>query len=148
MPVNASMRTGVMAALHLFMAKSIRPAAADHQGESARPGSLHACLGAYLPGAGVWHDRCRSGNLDLCCPVAGQSGLDPPGGYSPPKEGEELHTNQRKFWPVVIGYVITILIGLALPPLAVALYFCIAVYLVVPFREVVRVLIRRPSSRQ
>ena len=68
--------------------------------------------------------------------------------YSPPKEGEELHTNQRKFLPVVIGYVITILIGLALPPLAVALYFCIAVYLVVPFREVVRVLIRRHSSRQ
>ena len=68
--------------------------------------------------------------------------------YSPPQEGEELHTNQRKFLPVVIGYVITILIGLALPVLAIALYFGIAVYLVVPFREAARVLIRRRSSRQ
>jgi uncharacterized membrane protein len=63
--------------------------------------------------------------------------------YSPPKEGEELHRNQRKFLPVVIGYVITILVGLALPSLAVALYFCIAVYLMVPFREVARLLFRR-----
>ena len=68
--------------------------------------------------------------------------------YSPPKEGEELHRDRRKFLPVVIGYVITILIGLALPVLAVALYFGIAVYLVVPFREAARVLIRRHSSRQ
>jgi uncharacterized membrane protein len=68
--------------------------------------------------------------------------------YSPPQEGEELHRGQRKFLPVVIGYVITILIGLALPLLAVALYFGIAVYLVVPFREAARVLIRRHSSRQ
>ena len=37
MAVNARMRTGVMAALHLFRGKSIRPEAADHQGESARP---------------------------------------------------------------------------------------------------------------
>ena len=68
--------------------------------------------------------------------------------YSPPHESEELHRDQRKFWPVVTGYVITILIGLALPLLAVALYFGIAVYLVVPFREAARVLIRRHSSRQ
>ena len=68
--------------------------------------------------------------------------------YSPPKEGEELHTSQRKSLPVIIGYVITILIGLALPVLAVALYFGIAVYLMVPFREVTRVLIRPHSSRQ
>ena len=39
--------------------------------------------------------------------------------------------------------MITILIGLALPSLAVALYFCIAVYLMVPFREVARLLFRR-----
>jgi uncharacterized membrane protein len=63
--------------------------------------------------------------------------------YSPAKEGEELHSTQRKFLPVVIGYVIAILIGLALPAAAVVLYFGIAVYLVVPFREAARVLIRR-----
>jgi uncharacterized membrane protein len=68
--------------------------------------------------------------------------------YSPAKEGEELHTTQRKFLPVVIGYVIAILIGLLLPAAAVAVYFGLAVYLVVPFREVARVLARRHSSRQ
>ena len=68
--------------------------------------------------------------------------------YSPAHAGEELHRTQRKFLPGVIGYVITILIGLALPVAAVALYFGIAVYLVVPFREAARVLRRRHSSRQ
>jgi hypothetical protein len=68
--------------------------------------------------------------------------------YSPAKEGEELHRDQRKLLPVVIGYVIAILIGLALPVVAVVLYFGIAVYLVVPFREAARVLIRRHSPRQ
>ena len=68
--------------------------------------------------------------------------------YSEAKEGEELHGTQRKFLPAVIGYVIAILIGLLLPVAAVALYFGLAVYLVVPFREAARVLIRRHSSRQ
>jgi hypothetical protein len=36
------------------------------------------------------------------------------------------------------------LIGLAVPVGAVALYFGIAVYLIVPFREVARLLLRRP----
>jgi len=44
--------------------------------------------------------------------------------------------------------VIAILIGLALPVAAVALYFGLAVYLVVPFREAARVLRRRHGSRQ
>jgi TMEM175 potassium channel family protein len=68
--------------------------------------------------------------------------------YSPKAEGEELQSTQRKFLPLVIGYVIAILIGLALPAAAVALYFGLAVYLVVPFREAARVLRRRHSSRQ
>jgi len=45
---------------------------------------------------------------------------------------------------VVIGYVIAILIGLVLPEAAVALYFGIAVDLIVPFRHVARLLFRRP----
>ena len=65
--------------------------------------------------------------------------------YSPATEGEELHRDRRKLLPVVIGYVIAIIIGLALPVAAVALYFGLAVYLVVPFREAARVLIRRHS---
>ena len=63
--------------------------------------------------------------------------------YSPEGEGEELQGTQRKFLPVVTGYVIAILVGLALPVLAVALYFGLAVYMVVPFREAARVLFRR-----
>ena len=66
--------------------------------------------------------------------------------YSPPGEGEELQSTQRKFLPVVIGYVIAIVIGLLLPVVAAALYAGLAVYLVVPFREAARVLIRRHSS--
>ena len=66
--------------------------------------------------------------------------------YSPAREGEDLHNTQRKFLPVIIGYAIAILIGLAFPVAAVALYFSIAVYLVVPFREAARVLIRRHMS--
>ena len=68
--------------------------------------------------------------------------------YSPKGEGEELHSTQRNFLPVIIGYVIAILIGLVVPVAAVALYFGIAVYLVVPFRETARVLRRRHSSRR
>ena len=68
--------------------------------------------------------------------------------YSPAGEGEELHSTQRKFLPVVTGYVIAIIISLLLPVAAVVLYFGIAVYLVVPFREAARVLARRHSSRQ
>jgi uncharacterized membrane protein len=66
--------------------------------------------------------------------------------YSPTGEDEELRTTQRKFLPVVIGYVIGIIIGLLVPVVAAALYGALAVYLVVPFREAARVLIRRHSS--
>ena len=65
--------------------------------------------------------------------------------YSPHEDGEEPQdAPPKKLLPVVIGYVIAILIGLASPGAAVALYFGLAVYLIVPFREVARVLFRRP----
>ncbi len=44
----------------------------------------------------------------------------------------------RKLLPVLVGYVLAIVIGLVLPVAAVALYFALAVYLVVPFGEVAR----------
>ena len=66
--------------------------------------------------------------------------------YSPAAEGVELQTTQRKFLPVVAGYVIAIITGLLLPVVAAALYAGLAVYLVVPFREAARVLIRRHGS--
>ena len=63
--------------------------------------------------------------------------------YSPPKEGEEPPGAQQKLLSVVIGYVIAIITGLLLPPVAVAVYFALALYLVVPFREVAWLLFRR-----
>ena len=63
--------------------------------------------------------------------------------YSPQQEGEELRSAQRKALPVIIGYAIAILIGLLLPVLAVVLYFGLAVYLIVPFRQVTRLVFRR-----
>ena len=65
--------------------------------------------------------------------------------YSPRAEGEEPPGEQRKLLPVVIGYVAAILIGLRWPGVAVAFYFGLAIYLVVPFREVARLLFR-PSQ--
>jgi hypothetical protein len=60
----------------------------------------------------------------------------------------ELRTHQRNSLPVTIGYVIAILVGLALPGVAVALYFALAVYLVVPFRPVARRLFRRHRTHK
>jgi hypothetical protein len=56
--------------------------------------------------------------------------------YSPSEDGGELHSDRRKLLPVVIGYVLAILIGLAVPVAAVVFYFGIAVYAIVPFRKV------------
>lgn len=56
----------------------------------------------------------------------------------------ESRSPQRKLLLVVIGYVIAILIGLVAPVAAVGLYFGITVYLIVPFRQVARLLVRRP----
>ena len=64
--------------------------------------------------------------------------------YLPHGKGVEPDGERSKLLPVVTGYVIAILIGLALPNLAVALYFGIAVYAIVPFREVTRLVFRRP----
>ena len=68
--------------------------------------------------------------------------------YSPAGEGEDLQIKQRKLLSVVIGYVIALIVGLLLPAVAAALYAVLAVYLVVPFREAARVLIRRHNSSQ
>ena len=64
--------------------------------------------------------------------------------YSPQGDGDEVQGPRRRLLPVVAGYVIAIIIGLFLPGVAVALYFGIAVYLIVPLREVTRLLFRRP----
>ena len=63
--------------------------------------------------------------------------------YSQHGGGEKLY-DRRRLLPVVIGYVIAIAIGLAWPRAAVAVYFGITVYVAVPFREVARLVFRRP----
>jgi uncharacterized membrane protein len=54
--------------------------------------------------------------------------------YSPPQEGEERTDEPRELLPVLGAYFIAILIGLALPEVAVAIYFALAVYMIF-FRE-------------
>ena len=66
--------------------------------------------------------------------------------YSPHgdgRDGGEVQGPGRKLLPVVIEYLIAILIGLVLPEVAMVLYCVIAVYLIVPFRQVARLLFRR-----
>jgi TMEM175 potassium channel family protein len=63
--------------------------------------------------------------------------------YSTEHADEELRNNRRTLVPVVISYVVAILVGLALPTLAVVLYFALAVFIVVPFREVRRLIFKR-----
>jgi uncharacterized membrane protein len=63
--------------------------------------------------------------------------------YSPQEDGDDVQVPQRRLLPVLIEYVIAIAIGLVLPVAAVVLYCGIAVYLIVPLREVRRLLSRR-----
>jgi TMEM175 potassium channel family protein len=67
--------------------------------------------------------------------------------YSQQGTDEELRTDQSKFLPIIIGYVAAILIGLALPRVAVVLYLALAAWLVIPFREVARLLSRGHRSQ-
>ena len=64
--------------------------------------------------------------------------------YSPHEDGEELHSDRRKLLPVVIGYVIAILIGLAAAGSwrwrCTSASRCTPI---VPFREVARLLFPR-----
>jgi uncharacterized membrane protein len=63
--------------------------------------------------------------------------------YQARPEDEELVMERQKLLPVVIGYVAAGCIGVLFPTLAVILYFGVAVYLVVPFRDVARVMFGR-----
>ena len=63
--------------------------------------------------------------------------------YLPEKDDEELHRHRRKTLPALGVYVVAILIGLVVPLVAMALYLALAVFLVVPFRDVGRLLFRR-----
>lgn len=66
--------------------------------------------------------------------------------YSRPQAGEEQPDEPREFLPVLGGYVIAILVGLAFPGVAVAIYFAVAVYMII-FRELKPRPARAHSSR-
>ena len=51
--------------------------------------------------------------------------------YSPSEAGEAQQDESRELLPVLGGYLVAILIGLALPGVAVAIYFSIALYMIV-----------------
>jgi uncharacterized membrane protein len=62
--------------------------------------------------------------------------------YSHEQDDEELQTDRRTLVPVVISYVAAIVVGLALPTLAVVLYLA-GVFIVVPFGEIRDLLFKR-----
>jgi len=63
--------------------------------------------------------------------------------YSPKEDegdAEDLRRDRRTLLPVVAAYTVAILVGLAWPVVAVSLYLALAIYLVVPFRDIRRAL--------
>ena len=64
----------------------------------------------------------------------------------PRPDDPDLEDARTKFRFVVVGYGVTILLGLLLPTVAIVLYFALAVYLIVPFRAVARVIFGTPSK--
>ena len=69
-----------------------------------------------------------------------REGLLLPGAADP-----DLQEERRKFRYVVVGYSATIVVAIFFPFAAVALYFAIAIFLVVPFRAVLRAFSHRPD---
>ena len=50
--------------------------------------------------------------------------------YTPPQAGEPRQDEPRELLPVLGGYVIAILVGLVVPGVAVAVYFAVALYMI------------------
>ncbi|MDQ4026587.1 MAG: hypothetical protein M3214_00835 [Actinomycetota bacterium] len=59
------------------------------------------------------------------------------------REREEGDVVRRTILPVVVAYLIATLVGLILPGLAVGLYCLLAIYLVIPFKELTRIFFHR-----
>jgi uncharacterized membrane protein len=55
---------------------------------------------------------------------------------------EHVRGVSQKLSPGLVGYVVALGVGLLVPTVAMAIYFAIAVYLVVPFASIARVLRR------
>ena len=63
--------------------------------------------------------------------------------YSEEQADEDLLTERKELWPVLGVYVLAIVIGLAAPTTGVVLYLALAVFLVVPFRDIRRLMSNR-----
>jgi uncharacterized membrane protein len=64
--------------------------------------------------------------------------------YSAPEADEKVEEDRREILPVLTVYGLAIVLGLAAPKVAVGLYLALAVFLVVPFRDVRRLLFSHP----
>ena len=65
-----------------------------------------------------------------------------------PGEDEELTQARTKSASGLVLYGAAIVVGLVLPGIAVAVYFAIALYLAIPWRDVARLIRPRPSAPQ
>jgi len=63
-----------------------------------------------------------------------------------PSDDPDLREARRKTGIVLVGYGVAIVVGLLAPPVAIAFYFALAVFLVVPFRAVARELFGGSSA--
>lgn len=64
--------------------------------------------------------------------------------YAAPETDDEVDEDRREILPVLALYGLAIVLGLAAPKAAVGLYLALAVFLVVPFRDMRRLLFSRP----
>ena len=58
--------------------------------------------------------------------------------YSAAPASDEAEQERRTILPVVGAYSVALLVGLVLPTVAVVAYCVLGIYLVVPFRDVMR----------
>ncbi len=65
-----------------------------------------------------------------------------------PGEDEELAQARTKSASGLVMYGVAIVVGLVLPGIAVAVYFAIALYLAIPWRDVARLVRPRPTTPQ
>ena len=63
--------------------------------------------------------------------------------YAAESEDNETRMEERKFIPAVLSYVVAVLVAIVLPTLALIFYFGIVIYLIVPFRELGRLIFNR-----
>ena len=64
----------------------------------------------------------------------------------PRADDPDLQDAHAKFRFAVVAYGVTVLLGLLLPGVAIALYFALAMYLIVPFHIVARILFATRSA--